>query len=125
MVGRSTSTTTECPITYQVRPGKEEDFRSALVRSTEAIEKTKWPVHYFWYALANGGPSGTFVLVIPHTNWADFEEKPDMKPFAEMLKDAFGTAEAESLTKRFDSDTASISSELIQFRPDLSYLPAK
>jgi hypothetical protein len=112
-------------ITYQVRPGKEDDFRSALVRSTEAIEKTKWPVHYFWYALVNGGPSGTFVLVIPHANWADFEDKPEMKPFPEMLKDAFGAAEAESLTKRFDSDTASISSEIIQFRPDLSYLPSK
>jgi hypothetical protein len=48
-----------------------------------------------------------------------------MKPFPEMLKDAFGPAEAESLTKRFESDTASISSEIIQYRPDLSYLPAK
>jgi hypothetical protein len=112
-------------ITYKTRPGKDNDFRGALLRATEAIEKTKWPARYLWYELVNGGPSGTFVLVIPHANWADFEDKPDMKPFPEMLKDAFGPAEAESLTKRFDSDTESITSEIIQYRPDLSYLPAK
>jgi hypothetical protein len=111
--------------TYQVRPGKEDDFRGAIVRATEAIEKTKWPTHYFWYELVNGGPSGTFVLVIPHANWADFEDKPEMKPFPDMLKDAFGPTEGESLLKRFDSDTASVNSEIIQFRPDLSYLPTK
>lgn len=112
-------------ITYRVRPGKGEDFRSAITRTTEAIEKTKWPVHYLWYALANGGPAGTYALVIPHANWADFEDKPDMKPFTEMLKEAFGPAEADSITKRFDSSTESESSAIVQFRPDLSYLPAK
>jgi hypothetical protein len=112
-------------ITYRVRSGKDRDFRSAITRTTEAIEKTKWPVHYFWYALANGGRVGTYVLVIPHANWADFEDKPDMKPFDEMLKDAFGPEEADSITKRFDSSIESESSAIIQFRPDLSYLPSK
>jgi hypothetical protein len=112
-------------ITYRVRSGKNQDFRSAITRTTEAIEKTKWPVHYFWYTLANGGHAGTFVLVIPHPNWADFEEKPDMKPFEQMLKDAFGPAEAESITKRFDASIETETSAIVQFRPDLSYLPGK
>jgi len=112
-------------ITFRVRTGKAEDFRSAMARSTEAIEKTKWPVHYYWYALANGGPANTYVLVLPHANWADFEEKPGMKHFEEMLKEAFGREEADSITKRFDSSTESEASEIVQFRPDLSYLPNK
>ncbi|HKM79452.1 MAG TPA: hypothetical protein VJY15_00620 [Candidatus Acidoferrum sp.] len=112
-------------ITYRVSPGKEEDFHSAVTRANEAIEKTKWPVHYLWYELANGGRGGTYVLVVPHANWADFEDKPDMKPFPEMLKEAFGPAEADSITKRFDSSIESITSEIIQFRQDLSYLPSK
>jgi hypothetical protein len=112
-------------ITYRVRPGKNQDFRSAITRTTEAIEKTKWPVHYLWYALANGGRAGTYALIIPHANWADFEDKPDMKPFEEMLKDAFGPAEADSITKRFDSSIESESNAIIQFRPDLSYIPTK
>jgi hypothetical protein len=112
-------------ITFRVRPGKDEDFLSALTRASEAIAKTKWPGHGLWYVLANGGPAGTYVLVLPHANWADFEDKPDMKPFAEMLKDAFGQAEADSITKRFDSSIESETTEIIEFRADLSYLPNK
>ncbi len=111
--------------TYVLRPGKSEEFRAAIGKITEAIEKTKWPVHYEWYSLASGGRAGTFVLVIPHANWADFEDKPDMKPFPEMLKEAFGQAEAESLTKQVSSSTETETSEIVQFRPDLSYLPKK
>jgi hypothetical protein len=42
-------------ITYRVRPGKGDDFRSALNRASEAIAKTKWPVHGYWYVLAKAG----------------------------------------------------------------------
>jgi hypothetical protein len=112
-------------MTYRVGPGKEEDFHSAVTRANEAIEKTKWPVHYLWYELVNGGRGGTYVLVLPHTNWADFEDRPGMKPFDEMLKEAFGRAEANSITKRLDSSIESTTSEIVQFRPDLSYLPSK
>ena len=110
-------------ITYYLRPGKSQDFRAAISRVSEGIEKTKWPVHYYWYALVTGGSNNTYVLVIPHANWADMEDKPDMKPFPEMLKDAFGPAEAESLTKRLDAATEHETNEMTQFRPDLSYLP--
>jgi hypothetical protein len=112
-------------ITFRVRPGKGEDFRSAIGRIHEAIEKTKWPVDYLWYALANGGAVGTYGLVLPHSSWADFEDKPNMKPFPEMLREAFGQAEAESITKRLDSSIEKETSEIVQFRPDLSYLPSK
>ena len=112
-------------VTYRVRAGKDGDFRSAVDRATEAIEKTKWAANFYWYALANGGPGGTYVLVLPHANWADFEDKPGMKPFPEMLKEAFGPAEADSITKRFDSSVESTTSEIIRFRPDLSYFPNK
>ncbi len=112
-------------VVYHVRYGKETDFNSALSRITEAIQKTKWPVSYLWLALANGGPGGTYVLVIPHANWADFEDKPDQKPFRQMLTDAFGAEEADSIIKRVDSSVESTTSEIDRFRADLSYLPAK
>jgi hypothetical protein len=111
--------------TYHVRAGKDSEFNSAVARANEAIQKTKWPTSYLWLALANGGRVGTYVLVIPHNSWADLEEKPDMKPFRQMLTDAFGPEEADSLMKRFDSSVDSITSEIDKFRADLSYLPAK
>jgi hypothetical protein len=109
--------------TYHVRTGHESDFNSALARASEAIAKTKWPVSYLWLALANGGTAGTYVLIIPHASWADFEDKPDSKPFRQMLADAFGASEADSITKRFDSSVESVTSEIDEFRADLSYLP--
>jgi hypothetical protein len=111
-------------IVYRARQGKSMDLRAAISKTSEAIEKTKWPVHYYWYSLVNGGRTGTYVLVIPHPNWADFEDKPDMKPFPEMLKDAFGQAEADALMKKFDDATESETTEINEFRADLSYLPA-
>jgi hypothetical protein len=112
-------------ITYVVKSGKSEEFHSAISRANEAIEKTKWPVHYYWYVLANGGRAGTYVLVIPHDNWADFEDNPNMKPFAEMLSEAFGHAEADSILNRFDTSTEMTTSSILEFRADLSYLPGK
>jgi hypothetical protein len=112
-------------ITYVVKPGKGEEFHSAVTRATEAIEKTKWPVHYYWYTLVNGGRAGTYVLVVPHDNWADFEDNPNIKPFEAMLNEAFGHAEAASILERFEATTEIETSEIIQFRPDLSYLPSK
>ena len=112
-------------ITFYVRYGKGSDFRSAIARVSEAGAKTKWPVNYEWYELASGGPSGVFVLVLPHHSWADFEDKPDVKPFREMLKDAFGQAEADSIVDRIDGSVQKETSEIIQFHPELSYLPGK
>jgi len=112
-------------LTFRVRYGKGSDFRSAISRVYDASTKTKWPLHYEWYALTNGGNIGTFVLVLPRASWADFGDKPDVKPFRDMLKEAFGQAEADSIVDRIDSSVQNETSEIIQFRPDLSYLPSK
>jgi hypothetical protein len=112
-------------IEFKVRSGKMSDFRSAINRIYDATKKTNWPVNYEWYALVNGGDSGTFVLSFPHKSWADFEDKPDVKPYRDMLKEAFGQAEADSIVDRLDRSIEKDTSSIIQFRPDLSYLPGK
>lgn len=110
---------------FHVRYGKASDFRSAIDRIHDAAEKTKWPVNFFWYRLENGGQTGEYVLSIPHKNWADFEDKPDTKPFRDMIKEAFGQAEADSIVDRIDQSVEKETSEIIQFRPDLSYMTGK
>jgi hypothetical protein len=111
--------------TFRVHRDKIGTFRGALARLSEAAQKTKWPVHFEWYELVNGGFDGTFVLALPREDWADFEDKPEGKPFREMLKDAFGQSEADSIYDRLESSIESEYSEIIKFRPDLSYIPAK
>ena len=75
--------------------------------------------------LVNGGQTGTYVLSLPRNSWADFEDKPEVKPFRDMLKEAFGQAEADSIVDRIDRSVEKETSEILQFRPDLSYLPSK
>jgi hypothetical protein len=112
-------------ITFRLQPGKDGEFRSALGRLAEAVQKTNWPVKFEWYRLASGGFAGTWVLVVPHASWADFADNPNVKPFRDMLKDAFGQAEADSIYGRIEDSIKSEYAEIIQFRPDLSYQPAK
>jgi len=112
-------------IAFQVRYGKSSEFRSAINRIHDAAQKTNWPLKYGWYVLANGGNEGTFVLILPHDNWADFEDKPNVKPFRDMMKEAFGQAEADSILDWIDESVVTETSEIIEFRADLSYLPGK
>lgn len=112
-------------ITFRVRYGKESDFRSAVSRVYDAVQKTNWSVHYEWYVLHSGGDLGTYVLFLPRADWADFEGEVDVNPFRKMLTDAFGKADADSIIDRIDTSVQSETSEIIQFRSDLSDLPNK
>jgi hypothetical protein len=109
-------------LAFQVRPGKSRDFHYAIGKYHEAIQKTKWPVHYEWHELVNGGEGPLFVLVIPRSNWAAF--KPMEKSFYQMLEEAYGRQEAEKLLDTFSGTLKSQSSEIIRSRPDLGYTPA-
>ncbi len=112
-------------VTFYIRYGKNSDFRSAIDQICEAAQKTKWAQHFEWFALASGGLTGEYVLAVPHKNWADFEDDPNIKPFRDMLKEAFGQAQADSIVNRLDASVEKETSEIIQFRPELSYFPSK
>jgi len=112
-------------ITFYVRQGKTSDFESAMTRVNEAGTKTKWPLNYSRYSLWSGGPTNVYVPVLPHSNWADFADKPDVKPFRDMLKDAFGQEEADSIVSRLDNSVEKQTSDIVQVHPELSYLPGK
>jgi len=87
-----------------------------------AITKAKYGSHYNFYTLNFGGKGGTVVLVVDHPNFADFAE-PD-KPFGKMLEESLGTkAAATALMARLDAELDSTESQIIKFRPDLSYIP--
>jgi hypothetical protein len=112
-------------ITFHLRYGKGDDFRSAVMRVHEAREKMKSPSHYSWHHLVDGGPGGTYVLTIDHANFASFEDDPAVKPLRDDLRAAFGEQEAMSVIERLNGSVEGTYSELIQFRPDLSYIPGK
>jgi hypothetical protein len=112
-------------ITFHVKYAKGDDFRSAAARVHEANQKLNVPTHYSWYRLANGGPGGTYVITFDHANWASFEDNPAIKPLRDRLREAFGEQEAMSVIERLNGSIEGTYSDLIQTRPDLSYIPTK
>lgn len=112
-------------ITFHVKYGKGDDFRSAVAKVHEANQKVKSPNHNSWYRLVDGGPGGTYVLTLPHADWASFEDNPNIKPLRDRLREAFGEQEATSVIERLNASIEGTYSYLIQPRPDLSYMPAK
>ena len=112
-------------ITFHIRYGHNDDFRSAIARVHDARVQMKSSAHSNWYHLVTGGPGGTYVLTIEHANWSSFEDDPAIKPLRDDLRAAFGEQEAMSVIERINSSVESTYDELIEFRPDLSYMPAK
>ncbi|MFZ1918591.1 MAG: hypothetical protein WAU58_13535 [Terriglobales bacterium] len=110
---------------FHIRYGKGDDFRSAIARMYDAAQKTKWPFHYHWERLANGGPGGEYVLLVDHANWASFEDDPAIKPLRDVLREAFGEQEAMSVIERLNGSIESTYSEIVEFRGDLSYIAEK
>ena len=112
-------------VIFHVKYGKDMVFEKAITRIKDAATKTNWANKWEWYQLANGGSGDEWVLVLPHDNWAAFAEDPNVKPVRDMVKDAFGDAEMQSIFNSVDESVMYQTSQIIQFRPDLSYIPGK
>jgi len=110
-------------ILFDVHYSKAEEFNYLIGKFHKAIEKTKWPAHYDWYALVNGGEQPTYALVLPRENWAAF--KPLEKPFDKMLEEAYGRQEASALLDKWGKVIKGSRSHINLSRPDLSYIPKK
>jgi hypothetical protein len=108
---------------FQLRQDGEAEFMATIAKIHEAIGKTSWPVNYYWYVLANGGDGPAYVLSIPHKSWASMEEPAP--GFPQMLEKAYGRHDAEALFRAVGATVASQRTELLRYRPDLSYVPAK
>jgi hypothetical protein len=112
-------------VAFHIRYGKNDDFRSAVMRVHEANQKLNVPSHYSWYHLLSGGPGGTYVLTTDRANWAAFDDNPAIKPLRDRVREAFGEQEAMSIVERLNGSIESTYDEIIQPRPDLSYMPSK
>jgi hypothetical protein len=110
---------------YRIKPGTGEKFAATLKKINDAILKTNWLPQqgYGWYRLINGGEGSRWELVLPHHSWEEMAEPP--VSFSDMLSQAYGSKQAKSILDSFDSLVVRESSEIIVYRPDLSYIPGK
>ena len=107
--------------TYRIKPGKSDQFRQALRTLKGALEKANYPRRSIWYSLANGGPTGTYGVFVPRASMAEMAlTEPSMR---NVVETALGRTAGEAALDAFSDAVESGSSEMLEFRADLSYLP--
>jgi len=124
-VSRNPDMETPAPMTilryYKVAYGKWGDFYNLLRKFREAAEVGEWPVRYSWFSVNNGAEEPMFVEAIPKKNWADMS--PPAKAPLQLAMDLFGPEETISMTNLMSVIVEKEDSEILRYRPDLSYIP--
>jgi hypothetical protein len=108
---------------FNLKPGAEFTMEDVIKAVNAAIQKSHWsgkPSE--WYSLVNGGEGPAMILSTGHQNWADFQ--PPETSFVKMLIEAYGKEGAGALLRNFSNSLRSEESEILSYRPDLSYIPA-
>jgi len=109
-------------LSFRLSPEGVPDFIAAVKKITEGMTKTNYPyLHSEWFSLANGGQGPEFVLVSDRRTFADMQ--PPEKTLDAMMQEAFGD-EGAAVMKSVRNSYRSTYTELLQYRPDLSYVPA-
>ena len=106
---------------FEVKPEGVGDFVASIKKINEGIQKTNYGTRSAWYTLANGGQGPQFVLVQERKNFAAMQAQD--KSLDAMMKEAFGD-EGTAVLKTLRNSYRSNYSQLLRYRPDLSYVPA-
>jgi hypothetical protein len=107
---------------FFVKPDGVEAFLGAIKDAKTALDKLDWPSHSFWYRLVSGGKGPEFVLVTARASWAEME--PATKTLSQALAEVYGPQKSVAVIQAVVGNTSHTYSELIRYRPDLSYIPA-
>lgn len=110
---------------FFVIPGTAPDFEEAIKRINAGLDKVNYegPQGY-WYQLLNGGEGPHYVLVSPRKNFAEMGATPPMA-MRQALQKAYGQQQGAALQQSIGKMCKSISTEMIRYRPDLSYTPGR
>jgi hypothetical protein len=107
---------------FFVKPSGMTQFTDSIKRINAAMVKAKYPTKPSrWYMLANGGEGPHYVLVTDRSSWADMQG-PEQQ-MVDMLKQVYGDDD-KSMQNLRDAVDHTVS-EMLEFRPDLSYMAAK
>ena len=107
----------------RLKIGKVDDYEATQKQSKAAADKAKWPRYWTVFSLVNGGDGPTWVISQARDKFADFNP-PEGKTFAEMLEEQLGKDESRLRQEMSDASVQSVFTEIIAYRPDLSYVPA-
>ena len=105
----------------KIKPGHAEAYLNAVKKIPEAARKADVPWRYNFWRVADGGSVPSFYVSIPLSSWADRAEQGS--PFEEFVTKAYGRGEAHAILHAIDKAIAYETSMVLEYRPDLSYVP--
>jgi len=105
---------------YYVSPGQALQFEDALKEITAALNKIEWPVYSNWYRLVSGGDGPHYVLSTARASYAEFAG-PE-KSLLDSVSPVLGGRQANELFQLIRDATQRTYTEVILFRPDMSYM---
>ena len=92
-------------------------FREAITKIDEGLDRGNWGRSYLWQMVANGGTTDA-TLVVPAENWAALA--PPAKSLPMVMAEVYGEQEANELMQQFASSIRSRNSYTLKVRRDLS-----
>jgi hypothetical protein len=108
---------------YFIKPSGVVQFAGAIKEIKAALDKANYPVRSSWYRLVSGGEGPHYVLVVERSSFAEFE--PMAKSLEQVIAEVTSPAKAIELASAVRDNTRHTYSELLVYRADLSYVPAK
>lgn len=109
---------------FMLHPDGTNAFVDSVKKVNDAIKKTNASIPPGrWYQLVNRGEVPHFVLVNDRANWAAFQ--PPDKTVDQVAEEAYGTAQGDALLSTLRKTIRSVHTEVLTYRPDLSYVAGK
>lgn len=106
---------------YRLKAGKAGQFIHAIDRINNALQEAGWPRHYLWEQVLVGSGVPAFNYVRPLQNWADLN--PAERSARAAVEEVLGRRETDAIWESFLDSIESLRSEILRYRPDLSYVP--
>lgn len=105
---------------YRVKPGSDSALVATIGKFNAALDAAKFPLRSVWYRLSSGGDSPSYAVVSPRANMAALGPVPSL---LETVEKQLGKAASDALVKSFFDNVTGATTELLQRRADLSYVP--
>jgi len=117
---------------FAVRPEGAREFSQSIRKMNAALTKTNFTSESFlspnsagghsrWYFMTNGGEGPQYVLVTDRNSYQDF--RPVEISLDEVMEKVYGKEEGDAVMSNVRKTFTHVSSELLRYRPDLSYNP--
>jgi len=117
---------------FDVRPEGAREFSQSIRKMNAAQKQTNFGSESFlspnsagghsrWYFMTNGGQGPQYVLATDRTTYSDF--RPVGTSLDDVMENVYGKDAGDSIMTNVRKTFVHVYSELLRFRPDLSYRP--